>query len=523
MAQDCSVSSMTPVYRCSGNTVQKQTSAGGTCQNSSCVYSNFYWQNTQDCGAIGQACQNGACTSYSTGNLSVSCYANPNPANVNQAINFYANAIGGTGNYSYQWTGACNGTSSNCTNSFSSVGNYTATVSVSSGGITNYANCSVSVGQNNNYYQNNLRCWGGDVYWFDNFGNPASLYQKCSSSSNCDSDNNGPTYCANNAVYRMKTCYSGGCSNGACISSSSGSELLETCGPNRTCTAGRCEYIYPQQYVNPYSQNNYTPPAPTATTPPATNYQAPSVPGYIKNYKIGCDSNNLYWFDTKGAKGGLYKSCNDNNNCTLDVCRGNGCLNEVKCDGSTCAKTSLEYCNNCKNHCGDGVCNCGETIGNCQADCSTAGGTTGGTSNKASWTLTESGESSGATANRISQLSAAAWSGLKNMASKWYVWAILIIAIIAAILVTKTEGGVKIAVGYFFLKLFSGKNIIYLVVGILAVLVALAIAISGSDFFLFLKYLFSRWYIWFLLALLLAVAWIRSLDKQGILNRYKGF
>ncbi len=77
--------------------------------------------------------------------LYVSCYASPNPANLNQTVTFYANVSGGTGTYSYSWSGACSGFSSTCSISFSSPGTYTVNLTVTSGNQTQSASCSVNV------------------------------------------------------------------------------------------------------------------------------------------------------------------------------------------------------------------------------------------------------------------------------------------------------------------------------------------------------------------------------------------
>lgn len=92
------------------------------------------------------------------------------------------------------------------------------------------------------------------------------------------------------------------------------------------------------------------------------------APTYIKNFRKGCEGNTLFWFDTNGVKQGVAQECSDNNECTQDSCQGTKCLNELKCDGSTCAVGSDNYCQKC-NHCGDNVCNCGETLCSCANDC----------------------------------------------------------------------------------------------------------------------------------------------------------
>jgi hypothetical protein len=82
----------------------------------------------------------------------------------------------------------------------------------------------------------------------------------------------------------------------------------------------------------------------------------------------GCYQNDVYWFDLSGNRGAKYKSCDDSNSCTLDGCTTDKCTNTIKCDGTTCAKDSKDYCDNCE-HCGDGICGCGETPCACPADC----------------------------------------------------------------------------------------------------------------------------------------------------------
>jgi len=62
--------------------------------------------------------------------LSVSCYASPNPAQINQTVTFYSNVSGGSGNYSYYWSGAAYGNNSYSQESFSSDGNYKAYLTV---------------------------------------------------------------------------------------------------------------------------------------------------------------------------------------------------------------------------------------------------------------------------------------------------------------------------------------------------------------------------------------------------------
>ncbi|MBI2054280.1 MAG: isopeptide-forming domain-containing fimbrial protein [Candidatus Staskawiczbacteria bacterium] len=124
-----------------------------------------------------QTCSNGSCANVAQ-NLTVSCYASPNPAKINRQVTFLSAASGGTGSYVYYWTGACSGNSANCYNSFSQPSTQTAVVNVSSGGQNSNAVCSVDISQNciQNYEQ---RCVGSNLYWFDSCGARESLIQYC--------------------------------------------------------------------------------------------------------------------------------------------------------------------------------------------------------------------------------------------------------------------------------------------------------------------------------------------------------
>lgn len=92
------------------------------------------------------------------------------------------------------------------------------------------------------------------------------------------------------------------------------------------------------------------------------------TPSYYKHSYKACHNNDLYWYDSNHELQEKYKGCDDNNSCTLDSCSDNECVNELKCDGSTCTKGSSDYCNSCDT-CGDGICNCGEDPCACREDC----------------------------------------------------------------------------------------------------------------------------------------------------------
>ena len=404
-----------------------------------CFSGDSYWYDS--CGnrqEINQSCGNVGCNTggiCAAPQLNVSCSSSPNPANINQQVNFTSNVSGGTGNFSYSWTGACSGNQANCYNSFSNSGTQTSNLTVTSGSQTQTANCSVSVQQQNNCSGRNFKaCYSGNVYWFDSCSNLQDQYQNCqgrgcsngqcqsssnltvscaaspssantnqsvnfyaaasggtgsytyywsgactspsysSSYANCQNSfstsgvqtanvtvysggqtastscstyinpatnnycvNSGSYYCLGNNVYTPQICYS----NGQTYNSS---QLAQTCSSNQTCQSGQCV-------------TNYTPPTP--------------APVVYKSYKA-CSGSQLYWYSQYGNRLSLYSNCSSGNSCYVDSCSGNRCVNNLKCDGSTCAKSSSDYCKVCP-YDGDGVCSCGETYEtskDCQA-CST--------------------------------------------------------------------------------------------------------------------------------------------------------
>lgn len=77
--------------------------------------------------------------------LTASCSASPDPALINQPVTFSAQASGGTGSYTYSWSGACTGTNKTCSKTFSSPNTYSATVTISSGTQSISKNCSVTI------------------------------------------------------------------------------------------------------------------------------------------------------------------------------------------------------------------------------------------------------------------------------------------------------------------------------------------------------------------------------------------
>jgi len=170
-------------------------------------------------------------------NLTVSCYANPSSADTNQPVNFISNVSGGTGNYTYIWSGACSTSvySSNCIALFSQAGNYTANLSVNSGGYTATANCNVNVNQKCISHAS-AKCAGNDIYWYDSCGNVQDLYQSCQGQT-CSGNSCvviQPVYTKN---YK-KACYKG--SIYWYDSNNSVQDLFKDCQDNNQCTVDGC-------------------------------------------------------------------------------------------------------------------------------------------------------------------------------------------------------------------------------------------------------------------------------------------
>jgi len=137
--EDCGTDSWADNYRCFGNILQREKIRKG-CLNNAC-FEQRVWENWEDCASQGKICLNNQCISQ----LKVSCQAYPNPAKVNEMVTFLAQASGGTGSYSYSWSGACIGNSQSCQRSFSAPGNYLAKVSVQSDSQSATAECEVKV------------------------------------------------------------------------------------------------------------------------------------------------------------------------------------------------------------------------------------------------------------------------------------------------------------------------------------------------------------------------------------------
>jgi len=131
-----------------------------------------------NCSTICNSCNNPPPPPIPT--LVVSCVANPSSIQTGNSTTFTANPTGGTGTYTYSWSGTdgLSGSGSYVSKTYSTAGVKTATVIVTSGTQTQSANCSVAVNQacTPNYEQ---RCLGNSMYWYDSCGVIGSYVGTC--------------------------------------------------------------------------------------------------------------------------------------------------------------------------------------------------------------------------------------------------------------------------------------------------------------------------------------------------------
>lgn len=80
-------------------------------------------------------------------NLSVYCQASPNNIDINNSINWTATATGGTGSYTYTWSGDVTGSGRTISKRYLDIGVKSSTVSVTSGSLRASASCMAMVNE----------------------------------------------------------------------------------------------------------------------------------------------------------------------------------------------------------------------------------------------------------------------------------------------------------------------------------------------------------------------------------------
>jgi len=367
-----------------------------------CVGNSVYWKNS--CGvaedwfetcSTNQYCSGGSCVAQTYPTLVTTATANPSSIQTGQSTTFTANLTGGTGTYSYAWSGDCTSTSQVCTATFNTSGTKTAHIVVTSGSQTASASASVTVTTVPPACttHHSRICSGNAVYWQNSCNVLGDWIETCSGNQycqngTCQNNTQNCTYhsyqrCEGNYLYWYDSCQikqdgqycSNGCYNNSCQNNNNynyygnctyhaykdcqgnaiywfGScgtlqDLYQVCSSGQTCKYGQCVY-----------------------------QAAPVYNNYVTRSYVSCYNSNLFWFDSLGVTSGLYRTCNDNNSCTSDSCFARKCVNTLKCDGSTCANNSADYSKYCttnpvQGNCGNGLCEAtlNETNTNCPADC----------------------------------------------------------------------------------------------------------------------------------------------------------
>lgn len=196
--------------------------------------------------------------------LSVSCYATPSSINAGNTTTWYTSVYGGTGSYSYSWSGTdgLSGGASSVSRTYYNPGTKSASVTVTSGNQTVSRSCSNSVSvtgdyynNDNNYYDynyyNNLSvsCYpsayspnvGQNVYWTANVSGGSGYYSYSWSGTD-------GLYSSGSVANRAYT-YSG--TKYASVTVSSGNQTItRNCG---SITVGDTSYYNNYNYNYPYN------------------------------------------------------------------------------------------------------------------------------------------------------------------------------------------------------------------------------------------------------------------------------
>jgi hypothetical protein len=106
---------------------------------------------------LGYAISSGSfCTETNNNNLVVSCNVNPSEAETGDYLNWSANATGGTGSYTYSWSGTDGlyGNVANVSKSYNDEGTKTGYITVTSGTQTVTQSCTARIDDDNNSNSN---------------------------------------------------------------------------------------------------------------------------------------------------------------------------------------------------------------------------------------------------------------------------------------------------------------------------------------------------------------------------------
>ncbi|MBU3940403.1 MAG: hypothetical protein KKH88_00545 [Nanoarchaeota archaeon] len=180
---------------------------------------------------------------------------------------------------------------------------------------------------------NYLGCFDGNVYWFNGCNEPKEQYEYCSAGTTCRNNQ-----CVEHCIsHSWKSCYQGDAWwRDSC---NNYEEIAEECEPNERCYDITDECI------------------------PLCNSHS---------YKV-CVQTALYWYDSCGYREEEVERCSyPGEMCTIEGCIPNTHCGDNICNyGETCmtCNKDCEICDYGNNFCGDGQCNENETCNSCSSDC----------------------------------------------------------------------------------------------------------------------------------------------------------
>src|SRR3989339_861164 len=171
------------------------------------------------------------------------------------------NATGGTGTYTYSWTGSCTGSNSSCYTSYQAPGTYSANLTLTSGTKSKTFIVYVIVNQACTSHASQA-CSGNSVYWYDSCGNKQEVAQTCTANQLCENaecknvvcntnancGTNGlidGLFCQNNNVfqnYKTFTCNNPGTTSSSCKNTIT-AQLQTTCLKNQLCENAECKNV----------------------------------------------------------------------------------------------------------------------------------------------------------------------------------------------------------------------------------------------------------------------------------------
>ena len=286
--------------------------------------------------------------------LAVTCLASPSSVNVGSPITWSATATGGTGAYSYAWTGtdSLTGNSSVASNTYTTAGAKTATVTVTSGTQSTTANCSATVVAQTpslavtcSSNPSSLQIGGSTAFMSNVSGGTGSYTYNwagaCSGTgSTCSNTfNTAGTQTATVNVTSGSQTASASCSvavssnpiNVTCYASPSSISSGQTATFISNITGGNGGYTYTWSGActgNGSTCNNviYASGTQSETVVVTSGSQSGVANCYVNigqtctiNFQQRCNGNSMYWYDSCGNQGSYVGTCGQVNNANLTL------------------------------------------------------------------------------------------------------------------------------------------------------------------------------------------------------------